>query len=162
MKTRFLLAALTALATATTVSAQGAAAIRETLETAVNVACEFVLMTSADWARDGAPSAAVKPATLKLGYTNVNTDDGSADVVGTTTASSDTAELPIITRYHMGYLHFMQVTSPGALYTTTVFDQVSRPGKLKAVHTRHEWQAFALPGYSSRPEQYYGECEVTG
>ena len=161
MKTRILLAALAALAAATTVSAQGTAATRELLQTAGNVACEFVLMTSADWARDGAPSAAVKPATLKLGYTNVNTDDGSADVVGTTTASSATAELPIITRYHNGYLHFMQVTSPGALYTTTIFDQPSRPGKLKAVHTRHEWQAFALPGYSSRPEQYYGECEVT-
>jgi hypothetical protein len=106
-----------ALAAAVSLSAQGTATQRQ-LQQATNVACEFVLMTSADWARDGAPTAAVK-------------------------------------------LHFMQVTSPGALYTTTVFDQVSRPGKLKAVHTRHEWQAFALPGYSSRPEQYYGECEVT-
>jgi hypothetical protein len=160
MKSTLFLAAVLASSTAATLAAQGSAA-QQQLQKATNVACEFVLMTAADWARDGAPAAAVKPTSLKLGYTNVNTDDGSADVVGTTRASSDTAELPIITRYHNGYLHFMQVTSPGALYTTTIFDQVSRPGKMKAVHTRHEWQLVALPGYSSRPEQYYGECEVS-
>lgn len=162
MKHRILAAATVAcaLAAPATLAAQGTALQRQ-LQQATNVSCEFVLMAAVDWGRDGAPNAEIKPATLKLGYTNVNTDDGSADVVGTTTASSDTAELPIIARYHNGYLHFMQVTSPGALYTTTIFDQTSTGGKLKAVHTRHEWQAFALPGYTSRPEQYYGDCEVS-
>jgi hypothetical protein len=157
-----ILTALMACAAAVTLTAQ--TANQQRLQKATNVACEFVLMTSADWARDGAPNAAVKPATLKLGYTNVNTDDGSADVVGTTSASSATAELPIITRYHNGFLHFMQVTSPGELYTTTIYDQPARtatPTRMKAVHSRHSWQAFALPGYPSRPEQYYGECEVS-
>lgn len=153
---RFATALVIVVAAAAGIHAQA----RTTLQNAKDVSCEFALMSGADWGRDGAPTAAVKPATLKLGYTNVNTDDGSADVVGTTSASSATAELPIITRYHNGYLHFMQVGSAGFLFTTTIFDQPARPGKLKAVHSRHEWQAFALPGYTSRPEQYYGECEV--
>ncbi len=33
-------------------------------------------------------------------------------------------------------------------------------GKLKAVHTRHEYTEVSLPGYTSRPEQYYGECDA--
>ena len=150
----------TAVLIAAAAGATAYAQARQPLQEAKDVICEFVLMSASDWGRDGTATAVVKPATLKLGYTNVNTDDGSADVVGTTSASSATAELPIITRFHNGYLHFMQVGIAGFLFTTTVFDQVGRPGKLKAVHSRHEWQAFALPGYTARPEQYYGECEV--
>ena len=59
-----------------------------------------------------------------------------------------------------GYLHFMQVGLNGFLYTTTVFDKVSKPGRLRAVHTRHEYTEINLPGYTSRPQQYYGDCEV--
>jgi len=29
------------------------------------------------------------------------------------------------------------------------------------VHTRHEYTEVRLPGFTSRPEQYYGECEIT-
>jgi len=28
------------------------------------------------------------------------------------------------------------------------------------VHARHEYTEVSLPGYTSRPEQYYGECEA--
>jgi len=31
-------------------------------------------------------------------------------------------------------------------------------GKLRAVHTRHEYTEVSLPGFTSRPEQYYGDC----
>ena len=54
----------------------------------------------------------------------------------------------------------MQSFRDGPLYITTVFNKESRAGKLKAVHTRHEYADVALPGFTSSPEQYYGECEV--
>jgi hypothetical protein len=41
-----------------------------------------------------------------------------------------------------------------------VFDKENTPGKYKAVHTRHEYTEVSLPGFTSRPEQYYGECEI--
>ncbi len=46
------------------------------------------------------------------------------------------------------------------MYTTTIFPSEARAGKLKAVHTRHEYTQVSLPGYTSRPERYYGECEI--
>ena len=48
----------------------------------------------------------------------------------------------------------------GPVYTTTVFQKETTGGKLKAVHSRHELFDFALPGFTSSPEQYYGECEI--
>jgi hypothetical protein len=55
-----------------------------------------------------------------------------------------------------GYLHFMQTFKGGALYTTTVFDTPAGP--FKAVHSRHEYFTVPVPGATSSPEQYYGEC----
>jgi hypothetical protein len=133
---------------------------RPALQTVKTVSCTFTQMAVVDWGRDGTPMVKLQPAMLKLGYSDVNTDDGSADVVGTTAASGNTAELPIVVRYVTGYLHFMQVGYQGNLYTTTLFDQPIRPGVMKAVHSRHVWESVALPGYSSRPETYYGQCEI--
>ena len=65
----------------------------------------------------------------------------------------------ITIRSSEGYLHFMQVFRTGAMYITTVFDSGSG-GRFKAVHSRHEHFAVPLPGATSSPEQYYGECET--
>jgi hypothetical protein len=54
----------------------------------------------------------------------------------------------------------MAVASGGPVYITTIFDRESRGRKLKAVHSRHEFFAVPLPGATSSPEQYYGECEI--
>jgi hypothetical protein len=43
---------------------------------------------------------------------------------------------------------------------TTVFDQETTGGKLRAVHSRHESFITPLEGSTSSPEQYYGECEI--
>jgi hypothetical protein len=42
-----------------------------------------------------------------------------------------------------------------------VFDRPGRNGTLLAAHSRHEFTPVQLPGFTSRPEQYYGECDVT-
>jgi hypothetical protein len=66
----------------------------------------------------------------------------------------------VTVRLAEGYLHFMQAFRTGPLYTTTVFDTGEKSGKLKAVHSRHEYFSVPLPGATSSPEQYYGECEI--
>ena len=96
----------------------------------------------------------MKPATFTLKFVSINTDEGSAQLEG----GSGTYD--IIVRYASGYLNFIQSFRDGPMYTTTVFQKETSGGKLKAVHSRHELFDFALPGFTSSPEQYYGECEI--
>jgi len=102
----------------------------------------------------GAATAEVKPAKMTVGFDQIDTDDGTARVVGAFGPSD------IIVKLSAGTLHFVQAFREGPLYTTTIFSHESRGGKLKAVHTRHEYTEVSLPGFTSRPEQYYGECEI--
>jgi hypothetical protein len=111
-------------------------------------------MTTGTW-KDGVPEAAVKPARLSLGFNAVDTQDGTAEVVG------DVGKSHITVRVSGAYLHFMQVDPYGALHVTTVFSRETREGRLQAAHTRHEYTPVSLPGLTSRPEQYIGECDVT-
>jgi hypothetical protein len=56
----------------------------------------------------------------------------------------------------------MDIRPAGGLNITSVFQQVSRDQKLKAVYTRVDYLPISLPGYITQPEvsQHYGECEV--
>jgi hypothetical protein len=54
----------------------------------------------------------------------------------------------------------MQMDPYGAVYVTTIFNSETKNGRLLAVHTRHEYTPVQLPGLTSRPEQYYGDCQV--
>ncbi|MGW8369982.1 MAG: hypothetical protein ACWGPN_15065, partial [Gammaproteobacteria bacterium] len=65
-----------------------------------------------------------------------------------------------VVRYAQGYLHFMQTMSAGPIYLTTILAEPSADGRLKAVQTRHEYTAVMLPGFTSRPEMYLGDCAV--
>ena len=67
----------------------------------------------------------------------------------------------IIVRLANGTLHLVQMFRDGPLYTTTIFPKETVGKKLQAVHTRHEYTEISLPGFTSRPEQYYGECAIT-
>lgn len=126
----------------------------QSLSTAKTLKCQFVLLATGTWAKSGESQAEIKPAALTLGFEEIDVQDGTAEVSGSFGAPY------IIVRYAGGYLHFMQVGSSGFLYATTVFDKASRPGRLKAVHTRHEYTEASVPGYTSKPEQYYGECQI--
>jgi hypothetical protein len=127
---------------------------RQLLETAKTLKCDFTLMTTGTWNADGSPQAQVRERRVSFVFKSIDTQEGSAQIDGSSAAPS------IIVQLSGGYLHFMQIAATGYLYTTTVFDKPSRPGKLKAVHTRHEYTDVALPGYTSRPEQYFGDCDV--
>ena len=119
------------------------------------VTCTFTTMATGTWTADGVASAEIKPSKYSIGFDQIDADQGTARVVGTFGPSD------IIVRFSLGALHFVQAFREGPLYATTIFPQISRAGKFKAVHTRHEFTEVRLPGFTSRPEQYYGECEIT-
>jgi hypothetical protein len=128
---------------------------RSRLETAKSIKCTFPLISTGNW-NAGQPEAAVKPTTLVVEFESVNTDEASAQLKG------GFGIYDIVVRLASGYLHFIQAFRDGPLYTTTVFDKPSTGTKLKAVHSRHEILDRPLTGYTSSPEQYYGECEIVG
>jgi hypothetical protein len=63
-------------------------------------------------------------------------------------------------RYSHGYLHLMQMSDAGPLYITTVLATQTANGRFKAMHTRHEWSPAIVPGFTSRPEMYVGDCAL--
>ena len=124
------------------------------LSKAKAVKCSFPIMAVGTWGKEKA-EAQVKPSTLTLEFDNINTDEGTAELKSTYGGKYD-----IIVRYANGYLHFIQAFLDGPLYSTTILEKKTAGGKLKAMHSRHEHTDISLPGYTSSPEQYYGECEV--
>jgi hypothetical protein len=127
----------------------------ERLSKVTSLRCTFSAMTVADW-KNGKGTIATKPAKLAVSFNNVDVEAGSADAVG------DSGKSHITVRVLGSYLHFMQLDPYGALYVTTVFDKETRGGKLQAAHSRHEYLPTPVPGLTSRPEQYVGECEIKG
>ncbi len=124
------------------------------IDAAKSLRCTFRQTAIGNWNKDGAPGATLKPSTLLLLYESIDPDSGTAVLRNGAMRSEVTARLA------EGYLHLMQSFRSGALYTTTVFDRDAKGGPFKAVHSRHEYFTVPLPGATSSPEQYYGECEV--
>jgi hypothetical protein len=54
----------------------------------------------------------------------------------------------------------MQMFSSGPLYTTTVMARETSDGRMMAIHTRHEYTPATVPGFTSRPESYFGDCAI--
>ena len=124
------------------------------LASATRIDCVFPLVATGTWT-DGEPRADVKPSKLSVAFDSINTQEGTARAIG------EFGPIQIVARLAATTLHLLQVSNDGPVYITTVFNKVSRDGKLKAVHTRHEYTDVSLPGFTSRPEQYYGECRVS-
>jgi hypothetical protein len=124
------------------------------IATARNLRCSFPRHASGTWGKDGAPDATLRSTPLVLRFDTIDPDSGTAQLRNGTVGSEVTVRLA------EGYLHFMQSFRTGPLYTTTVFDVGEKSGKLKAVHSRHEYFSVPLPDATSSPEQYYGDCEI--
>jgi hypothetical protein len=144
-------AALWTGAVVATPAAQGRAA--EKVVAAKTLSCTFPTMAAGDWNAAGAVGA-VKSATLSMRFTDIDADEGTAVVVGPFGPSD------IIVRLSSGTLHLVQSFREGPLYATAIFPHELRPDVMRAVHTRHEYTMISLPGFTSRPEQYYGECAI--
>lgn len=123
------------------------------LSNITEASCTFSLVVTGTWP-DATPEIELDPSTLSVRFVEIDTDEATANVEGRY------GESHLITRLSGDYLHFMQMFSVGPLYVTTIIDRETNDGKLKAVHTRHEYTDVRLTGHTSRPEQYYGECAV--
>jgi hypothetical protein len=123
------------------------------LEAIRGLTCQFTVTTSVLW-KAGKPDVRIEPTTLEVIISNVDVQDGTADVAAkggrrlATTVLSD------------GSLYFMESTR-GALEVTTVFATESSPGKLKAVRAHHAYLFLTVPPFVEDPtvSQSYGECE---
>ena len=115
--------------------------------------CSFDVLSTGGWA-DGDAAASVTDSALSLRFEEIDTDGATAEIVGPYGASQ------IIVRQTGDYLHLVQMFTVGPLYTTTVIDRETVDGRFMAVHTRHEYTDTQLVGFTSRPEQYYGDCVV--
>jgi len=124
-------------------------------ETAKSLRCTFPLNATGTWKKDGSPEAKVNGATLVLLFESINVDEGTAKI------KNGSVETDVIVRAAEGYLNLIQSFRTGPLYATTVFDKETPGGKLKAVHSRHEYFTTPLAGATSSPEQYYGDCELS-
>ena len=124
---------------------------------ATGLACTFRVMTTGNWAR-GTGEPSIKPSTpdLAVAFNAVNAMDGSANLKGST------GNLLITVMLLGGNLHLVVTNPGGQVYLTSVSASESRPGYYRAVHSRHELTetAVVIPGYTSRPEQYLGECAI--
>jgi hypothetical protein len=138
---------------ASTIAAQAPNAPAPRLVKAKSVDCTFSQLATGTWT-DGGAQATTGPAQLTIGFTNVDTQDGTAVAVG------DSGKSHITVRVVGNYLNLMQIDPYGAVYLTTVFNTESKNDRLRAVHTRHEYLTVQVRGLTSRPEQYYGDCAV--
>ena len=119
--------------------------------------CTFSVSAVGRW-KGGEPTGEVRTgSTVSVRLVDIETADNSAQMVGSGAAEE------IIVQASAFNLHFMEVSRAGALTMTTVFGQESKPGRLKAVHTRTDYLKISMPGYEAEPTaaQYYGDCEFS-
>ncbi|HLG55591.1 MAG TPA: hypothetical protein VI485_09690 [Vicinamibacterales bacterium] len=131
--------------------------LQQRLAKATSLNCTFPVIATGTW-ESGTPMAKTAAAKLTVTFKNINVDEGTAD---TGSALSASASSLVVVRYSNDYLHLMQSQHDGPLYTTTVIARETKEGRLMAVHTRHEYTQISLPGFTSRPEMYVGDCTVT-
>ena len=129
--------------------------LEKRLAAAKSLDCRFTALATGTWDDTTAkPKATVSTTKLEAKFVDINVDEGTAE------ASGDFGKSFISVRYTNGYLHLMQISDAGPLRVTTVLAQESTKGRFKAVQTRHEYTSVSLPGFTSRPEMYIGDCAV--
>jgi hypothetical protein len=137
-------------------TALGQSPLQQRLARATALECSFSVLAKGTW-KGGVPSADVTTAKLTVTFKNINIDEGTADVGSALSASASSL---VVVRYANDYLHLLQSQGDGPLYTTTVIARETKEGRLMAVHDRHEYTDISLPGFTSRPEMYLGDCAV--
>jgi len=155
MKTPILASAvlLAALGISRSDGATAPQTVYERLAAATSLECRFTTVAASSW-ENGVPKTEVLSKELKLTFAKVNVDEGTAD------ANSQFGDFYVAVRFSNGYLHLMQMFSSGPLYTTTVMARETTDGRMMAIHTRHEYTPATVPGFTSRPESYFGDCAI--
>ena len=124
------------------------------LASATHLKCVFTAMATGTWSPDGDAAVATQKADLTIEYKAIDVAGGTAEVVGLG------GNFFITVRFVGASLHLLALGDAGPAYLTTVFNRPGHPGQFKAVHTRHEFTDVSIPGFTSRPEQYIGECQI--
>jgi hypothetical protein len=116
--------------------------------------CRFPAATSATW-KSGDPLPQTKTQEMLFSISEIDVQDGTAEIQGTAGRSFVTAVLS-------GWSMYFVESSVGQLNVTTVFAQEASPKKLKAVHSRHGYLQMQVGRYISEPSvsQNYGDCEI--
>jgi hypothetical protein len=101
----------------------------DTLATAKALRCVFSLVATGAW-NNGAAQAKLTQTELRMVFTSINIDEGTAESLGQFGRSD------IIARLSSRALHLIESFREGPVYMTTVFNSESRPGKLESgAHT---------------------------
>jgi hypothetical protein len=118
--------------------------------------CRFSVRTSVLW-RDGKPEVRTETSASRLSISNIELQDGTAEVPGPRGSRFATVTLSD------GSLFVMESTR-GALHVTTVFATESSPGTLKAVRAEYSYEYLTVPPFGTDPTVWhsYGECEAGG
>jgi len=116
--------------------------------------CRFPAATSASWDEEGTPQSRTREQNMRLEIFDIDLEDGTAEVRGTTGTVFVSAVLS-------GWSLYFVENAVGLLNVTTVFAQEASPGHLKAVHSRHGYLQMQVGNYISEPSvsQNYGVCE---
>ena len=117
--------------------------------------CRFSVTSSVLW-KEGKPDVRTEARDSRVSITNIDIQDGTAEVPGprgrrfATTMLSD------------GSLFVME-SEQGALHVTTVFAVESSPGWLKAVRAEYSYVFLTVPPLVPDPTvtQSFGECQPT-
>ena len=117
--------------------------------------CDFAALGRAQWQGEEA-GIELTDANLSIVFFDIDTEEGTAEAEAEFGGVSY-----IVVRYTEGYLHLMQMFRAGPLFLTSVLAQETADGRLMAVHSRVEFSEIALPGFTSRPETYVGDCAVS-
>ena len=124
------------------------------LPTVKALKCRFPAATTATW-KNGEVQAQTKTQEMLFTISEIDVQDGTAEILGTAGRAYVTAVLS-------GWSMYFVESSVGQLNVTTVFAQEASPKKLKAVHSRHGYLQMQVGRYISEPSvsQNYGECEI--
>ena len=129
--------------------------LQNRLAAATRLECRFSALARSEWEGDKA-GMDLSDANLDAVFFDIDIDEGTAEIEGRFGGASY-----IIVRYSTGYLHLIQMFGAGPLYVTSVMAQETTDGRMKAVHNRVEYTSVVLPGFTSRPESYVGDCAVS-
>lgn len=124
------------------------------LTTVKSLKCQFPAATSATW-KGGQAQAQTKTQEMQFTISAIDTQDGTAEFMGTAGKAYVTAVLS-------GWSMYFVESAVGQLNVTTVFAQEASPKKLKAVHSRHGYLQMQVGRFISEPSvsQNYGDCEI--
>jgi len=129
--------------------------LQDKLAAATRLECRFAALGRAEWEAD-AGRIDLSDSDLEVVFFDIDVEEGSAEVEGRFGGASY-----IVVRYSSGYLHLMQMFGAGPLFVTSVMAQETTDGRMKAVQNRVEYSSVVLPGFTSRPETYVGDCSVS-